>query len=283
MPATRINLARVLVTGAGGMIGRAISFGIKVTHADGDVRRREIVEGLVRTHRPEAILHLAAIDIYRAEANPVAACAVNVLGTHTVAAVARAAGIPLIFLSSGAVFNGAAGAVHDETATPDPVNVYGQTKRMAEILLMEMLPDLLIIRTGWVFGGDQAHHQKFVERAMALARADAPIHGIADQWGSPTYVVDLVTALAEQIRAGSRGLLHLVNDGAATGVTMAQEIVAVLQSRSVITPVPASAAPPPAPRRAISEALTSRQVRLRPWQTALREYIVARTAARTDS
>jgi len=210
-----VDLSRVIVTGGEGMIGQALPFGLKLARRDLDVTRPAEVAAVVRERKPSAIVHLAALDLRGAEADPRQAYAVNVLGSYELARAARTAGVPLLFLSSGAVFGGGEGAVHDEGARPAPVNVYGQTKWVAEILLRETLDDLLVVRTGWVFGGHQAHHRKFVDVAIGRARAGEPIRATTDQWGSPTSAADLCAELERLLVAGERGrggIAELVDD-----------------------------------------------------------------------
>lgn len=268
-----LDLARMLVTGGEGMIGRALPFGRKLSRRDLDVRNAAQVADVVRAHAPSAILHLAALDIRQAEADPKNAYATNVLGTSHLARAAREHQIPFIFFSSGAVFGGGPGVVHDEEAEPDPVNIFGQTKWLAEMLLREMLDDHLIIRTGWVFGGHQAHHRKFVDLAIERARQGEPILAASDHWGSPTLVTDLVAELERLLQDGTRGLVHVVNAGVATGVDIARVIVETLGSRAEISPVRGTELPSPGPPRAVSEGLCSREQRLRPWPAALAAYV----------
>lgn len=278
-----VELSRILVTGGEGMIGRVLPFGVKLSQRELDVRSPEDIERALERHQPSAIVHLAALDIRQAEADPLAAYATNVLGSYHVACAARRRSIPLVFLSSGAVFNGDVGAVHGETAPPDPVNIFGQTKWLAEILLRETLEDLLIIRTGWVFGGHQAYHRKFVDVALELALRGEPIQATVDQWGSPTFVHDLVGEIRRLLLSGVYGTVHVVNAGAASGMDIAREIVRVTGSRSELLEVKGVDLPNPGPRRPASEVLVSRRVRLRPWGEALREYVLARVGVRAGA
>ncbi|HUS39693.1 MAG TPA: NAD(P)-dependent oxidoreductase, partial [Pirellulales bacterium] len=226
-----LDPAQILVTGASGMVGRALSWGIKLTRGDLDVRDQDAVQQTIREMRPAAVLHLAALDIRQCEADPLAAIRTNVLGTRHVAQAGRDADIPVILLSSGAVFNGPAGTLHDENSRPDPVNIYGQSKQLAEIVLQETHENSLVVRTGWLFGGHQAHHQRFIERAIEQARRSDPILGTRDEQGSPTWIDDLEAEILRLISNGSRGIVHVVNAGIASGYDLALEIVRILDSR----------------------------------------------------
>src|SRR2546425_1145028 len=103
-------MPRVLVTGANGMIGRAMSFGMKCSRRDCDICDRVQVKRALDHFAPEVIVHLAASDLRTCERDPVAALANNVKATHDLAVAARERRIRLIFLSSSAVFSGPRGA-----------------------------------------------------------------------------------------------------------------------------------------------------------------------------
>lgn len=273
-----IDRERVLITGGGGMIGRAFEAGVKPTRDELDVRDVRAVETWIARHRPAAVIHLASIDLNRAESDPTDAMATNVQGTFNVGIAARDAGIPLLFLSSGAVFGGRRGDVHDEESQPNPVNVYGRTKMQAEAGLQDIGGPTLIVRTGWVFGGNQAHHKKFVDTVIGKARTGEPITAVNDRWGSPTFVEDLVGQLWRLLDDGTRGIVHVVNAGAATPCDIAREIILRLASRSELREAAQHDLLPGGTPRAVSEVLTSRDVHLRPWQEALAAYIASLTS-----
>jgi dTDP-4-dehydrorhamnose reductase len=156
---------------------------------------------------------------------------------------------------------------------PDPINIYGQTKYLAELILTETWQDSLIIRTGWLFGGSPRYHKKFVDIAIDRALHGEPIFVAADQQGSPTYVNDFVGEIRRLILGQQCGIVHVVNSGVATAYDIAREIVVTTDSVSslqLIEPTKLSSLHIP---RSLSEALTSNIVCLRPWTEALRDYL----------
>jgi dTDP-4-dehydrorhamnose reductase len=263
---------RVLITGANGMIGRAMSFGMKCSQQDFDICNDVQVTRALDHFAPDVIVHLAASDLRTCERDPVAALATNVKATHDLAVSARDRGIRLVFLSSSAVFSGPRGVAFNEDSEPAPVNVYGMSKYLGETAIQDIMTDYLIVRTGWVFGGHGAHHRKFVNIALEAALAGRPIWGNRDQDGSPVYVRDLVLALQSLIELEVKGIRHVVNAEPATGYDIAKEIVALTRSASVVSSDP-EANPSKVIARSASEVLESRYGQLRPWREALRDYL----------
>jgi dTDP-4-dehydrorhamnose reductase len=273
-----MDLNRVLVTGGAGMIGRALPWGVKCSREELDVRDLKRATEMVQKHSPSAILHLANLDIRTSQADALKANETNVIGSYNMALVARQAHIPLIFVSSGAIFSGKKGESHDELSEPNPCNVYGQGKQLAEIIVRETLDDHLIVRTGWIFGGNQAHRKKFVEIALGKAKRHEPIDAAVDQWGSPTSVFDFCEELARLLKASTRGLIHVANAGSASPADIAEEIIKATGSRSKIHRVKRDKISTQEPPRAECEVLVSRHIGLRSWRESLNAYIESRQA-----
>lgn len=266
-----VDLSRVVITGAEGVIGKAIPFGIHLSHAECDVTDSKAVAALSR-HHPSAFLHLASLALRPCEMNPLEACQVNVLATKSLAEKAAELKIPLILVSSGAIFKGPLEKKFSEQDTPNPSNIYGQTKYLAELLTARIAPNHLIVRTGWLFGFP---HKKdgfsgFIDKAGEMLRAGESMSAIHDQKGSPTYIGDFVDALTRLIRENKTGIIHLVNTGDASAFEMLAHMKKFLKSTSILTPTAFSEQS--IPKRSRSEVLVS-TLPLRSWQQALESYL----------
>ncbi len=200
---------RVLVTGAGGQVGRAL----RAVLPDADHRARPALdvtdEEAVRAavQGADVVVHAAALTgVDACETEPEAATAVNDRGTLAVAAAARAAGARVVYLSTDYVFSGD-DAPYEEHDEPGPLNVYGRTKLAGE---RHLDPEHdLVVRTSWVFGdGDN-----FVRSILAAARTSSP-RVVDDQCGRPTGAPMLARALAVALdRPGLIGTVHVAGDG----------------------------------------------------------------------
>jgi dTDP-4-dehydrorhamnose reductase len=106
---------RVLLTGANGMLGRDLCRELVAQDhimcatgtAELDVRQPEHVRRAFADFAPQQVFHLAALtDVDGCERTPEAVYHTNVLGTQLVALACAAADIPMIYVSTIAVFDG---------------------------------------------------------------------------------------------------------------------------------------------------------------------------------
>jgi dTDP-4-dehydrorhamnose reductase len=269
---------KVLVTGAGGMLGRAVCRNLAAGHQVIAATRRELdvtdhvaLQDRLDQARPDWVVHLAALtDVDRCEREPAAAFAVNSAPLSGLAAWCGNHGAGLVLLSSIAVFDGTKASAYGESDTPCPANVYGRSKWEAERLAMAA-PRHLVVRTGWLFAGDESDH-KFVGRILKLARERSSIDVVRDKWGSPTWVHDLAAGLRRLMEEDQRGLVHCVNEGApASRVDVARAVVEEAGLRTEVNPVSSDRFSDLAPRPAMEAARSVRTAGwLQPWSTALR-------------
>ena len=91
------------------------------------------IRKLIRELRPQVIVNAAAYtDVDKAESEPELAFAINGAAPGVLAEEAKRIGAALIHYSSDYVFDGQKGVPYVETDTPNPINVYGQSKLAGE-------------------------------------------------------------------------------------------------------------------------------------------------------
>jgi dTDP-4-dehydrorhamnose reductase len=204
---------RLLVTGAGGGLGRAFvacvgahhevhAFG----HAELDIGDHHRVVATVAEVRPDVVLNLAAFTkVDDNERDPDRAFRDNALGPQSLAIAARAIGAVLVHVSTDYVFDGTKDAAYDETDDPSPISVYGRAKLLGERLVREATHEHVIVRTGYVYGGGSDH----LSVQLAKLRAGEPAVGLRDRVGSPTNVRHLAERLLPLMFTGRWGTYHL--------------------------------------------------------------------------
>jgi dTDP-4-dehydrorhamnose reductase len=264
---------RILVTGAGGQLGRALAetFAgdtvVALTRADWDVTLPP-PSGLGEV---DLVLHAAAwTDVDGAEADPQGAAAVNVGGTKNVAEL----GAPLVYFSSDYVFDGAKRTRYVESDAPNPLSAYGRSKLLGEAAAGE---SAWVVRSSWLFG-PTGHN--FVRTMLQLGAKREEVMVVDDQRGSPTYVGHLASATREVVSLPP-GLWHVAADGDCTWAEFAAAIFEEAELRCRVRPVTTEELGRPAPRPAYSVLRSERpEAPMLPhWREGLRE-CVARLAGR---
>jgi dTDP-4-dehydrorhamnose reductase len=285
---------RLVITGAGGLVGRTLAEEARrrghavlaLTSAQCDITDPTAIEHHVSSG--DTVVNCAAYtQVDKAEEDEAGARAVNADGAENVAHACARAGAELIHVSTDYVFSGAFAdggqrpyEIGDETG---PLSVYGRTKLDGEFEVLSAMPSAHVVRTAWIYAGGEGGD--FVATMQRLAAGDGNVDVVADQIGSPTYVVDLVAALL-QVADGSieESVLHAANQGETSRFEQARavfELVGADPER--VRPVGTDRFPRPAPRppySALSGRLSAAAglTELRPWRDALAAALSAATS-----
>ena len=227
---------RVVVTGAGGQLGRylvpalrqsgaaVIAFGSRpddTIDVAVDLADREAASDAIRFAHPEVVIHAAACtDVDGIERDPQRGESSNARATRNVASATRDTAGYLIAVSTDMVFPGDGGAPYAEDAPPAPISAYGRSKLEAEVAVQETHPGFAVARTAWLYGGAGKH---FPRTVLSVLRDRGSIDVVDDEFGSPTYAADLADALVQLAIPRGSGVFHLVNCGRASRYTLARE------------------------------------------------------------
>jgi dTDP-4-dehydrorhamnose reductase len=271
-----IILKNALITGGNGMVGSHINFGYKPTSKQMDICDKQSIENYIKNMpNMSCIIHLAATNLRDSENNIKKAIDVNINGTTNILYFAKKYNIPFILVSTGAVFaTKNPNIIFTENSISNPNSVYGFTKSASEKIAL-LYEKTTIIRTGWLFGGNQKTHYKFVETVINNFITKTEIKASNDFYGSPTYVNDLIEKMIYLINESKYGIYHIVNSGFGTGYDIATEISKILNTdNSLVLPVLSKDVPNSGPMRSNSEQLDTMYdfARMRSWKNSLSEY-----------
>lgn len=282
---------RLLVTGAGGMLGQDVMRAAAragheptgLSRAELDVTDDDAVARALGSHRPEGVINCAAwTDVDGAESHEPQAHALNALAPGLLAHECTAAGARLVHVSTDYVFDGVApldAAGHPrayvETDPTGPRSAYGRTKLEGERLVAEASPVHAIARTAWLFG---AGGRNFAATMLSLAQERDSVRVVADQVGCPTWTGHLAPALVGLLEREVSGLVHLAGTGAVSWNGFAREIFRQAEVGCEVQEATSAEMARPAPRPAWSALETSRGdvLPLPPWQDGLAGYLAAR-------
>ena len=279
-------MKRLLVTGAGGMLGQDLLAacarqGVPVTgHAKGDldVSDREAVFASVRAASPSVIVNCAAFTkVDDCESRRDHARSVNGEALAHLAEAADDAGALLVQVSTDFVFDGSLRRPLQEHDPVGPLSEYGRSKLLGEENAGRAKRHL-VVRTSWLYGRGGWNFVEALRKQIDGGKKLLTV--VDDQVGSPTATPDVAEALLALIDAGALGTVHFSNSGAVSWFGYAQEIARLAGWDVEVKPISSSELSRPAPRPEYSVLDTNRYAGLtgrtpRPWQQPLAEYVAA--------
>ena len=282
---------KILLTGCGGQLGRELKRSlaclgevVACNQRQLDLAQADALRAAVRAMAPAVIVNAAAYTaVDKAEAEPVAADAINAVAPGILAEEAKRLGALLIHYSTDYVFDGSRTTAYTEDDSPAPLSAYGRSKLGGEQAIAASGVRHLIFRTSWVYG---LHGANFMKTMLRLGREwdelRAPLRVVGDQIGAPTWTRHLADATAQILarRDAPGGLYHLAAAGETSWHGYAEAIFAeaqaagLLEQSPVVHRITSADYPLPAARPANSRLDCSRFQRdfglaLPDWRTGL--------------
>ncbi|KAF9356770.1 hypothetical protein BGX26_004790 [Mortierella sp. AD094] len=176
---------RVLVTGASGLLGRAVVtefknaghevIGVAFSRANGDLKKLNLedsaaVEAFIDQEKPDVVVHCAAErrpDVV--ENNPNGAKNLNVQVPGLLADLTNDRGILLIYISTDYVFDGTS-PPYDVRDKANPLNTYGQTKYDGELEVKKLNSSGIILRVPILYGATEYNGESAVNALIDSVR-----------------------------------------------------------------------------------------------------------------
>jgi len=225
---------KILVTGSNGLLGQKLVYNIAydssvelVATARGenrlklqsgyvyeqlDISNQLEVEQIVAKHKPDCIIHTAAMtNVDECETNP-KNC--NLLNTDAVqffvdAIENHSSQTHFIHLSTDFIFDGENGP-YDEEAIANPISIYGHSKWDAEKIVQQSNIIWSIVRTIIVYGiTDNMSRSNLVLWAKQNLENHKEINVVNDQYRSPTLAEDLADGCILIAKKKAEGIYNI--------------------------------------------------------------------------
>lgn len=278
---------RVLITGAGGMLGTDLAevcdrrrhYVIPLTRQRLDITDARAVDEVIAREQPDVVVNCAAwTDVDGAEEHEAEANRINDQAAALVAAAAADVGAKFVFLSTDYVFDGTSRAPYVESSIPAPLNAYGRSKLGGETSCAVANERIFVVRTSWLFGMAGGN---FVDTMIRLGRSQPEVSVVHDQHGSPTYTLHLAKAIADLIETEDFGIHHITGGGSCSWYDFAQEIFdqAGIDCRVLGATTAMMARPATRPAFSVLGSEREAPITLPPWQHGLSEYLLERAEA----
>ena len=234
---------KYLVTGVRGQLGydvvkelrsRGINDIFEANSSIMNITDEANVNAVIDGYKPDVIVHCAAhTAVDKAEEEVDKAYAINALGTANIVSAAKRNNSKLIYISTDYVFDGTKPL--DETYKPsdkaNPQNIYGKSKYLGE-QIARLYDKTFVVRTSWVFG---INGKNFIKTMRTLSEKYPELTVVNDQFGSPTYTVDLAKLLVDMSLTDKYGTYHANNGGYCDWATFASYILN--DTNTIVKPV----------------------------------------------
>jgi dTDP-4-dehydrorhamnose reductase len=290
-------MKKIYIAGCGGMLGEAFEkqfnedFELKCTDKDVneswlsflDFRDYKAYLADVSAFDPDYLFHLGAYtDLEYCESNRDDTYITNSLSVENAVIIANKLDIPLLYVSTAGIFDGAK-EQYDDWETPNPLGVYARSKYMGERYVIENARRHLICRAGWMMGAGPSKDKKFIQKLMRqLKDGRRELKVVNDKDGTPTYTQDFAKNVKLLLDRELWGLYNMVCGGQTSRFEVAEELLSILDlTNSVrLQSVDSSYfskeyfAPRPDCERLVNRKLDLRGLNImRDWRVALKEYL----------
>jgi dTDP-4-dehydrorhamnose reductase len=236
---------RVLVTGAGGLLGGRLA---ALLLADGfsvvagrhtapppegvpdtplDLLEPGSVERALDATDVEAVLHSAVLQSDACEARPHEAEALNHRATESLARACRVRGLRLVALSTDMVFAGDRPFLGEEDA-PGPLQTYGRTKLAGEEALLAAHPEAAVVRLALVVGRGHGPRATASESIAWALRAGRPLRLFTDEYRTPVDPESVAQGVASLLRGTANGRFHLAGSERISRFELGRRVAAIL-------------------------------------------------------
>jgi dTDP-4-dehydrorhamnose reductase len=281
---------KVLVTGAGGMLGRDLVSAcrrrgdevVPLSRVELDIVDGPAVDRTLAGHRPDVVVNCAAwTDVDGAESHEAEATRLNSEAAGIVSAAAAEVEAAIVHPSSDYVFDGARRSPYVESDRTNPLSAYGRSKLAGETSVAVANPRHFVVRSSWLFG---VGGRNFVETMLHLAGQQSEVLVVSDQVGCPTYTAHLADAITRLVEGETYGVHHLAASGSCSWYEFAQEIFdqSGVECRVMAATTEMLGRDAPRPPYSVLHSERADAIELPTWREGLTEYLRERDSERRE-
>lgn len=175
-----------------------------------DITSEENVLAVFRKHKPDAVIHTAAMThVDQCELNKEDCVDQNITAVKHIVKACKEVGAFIVHVSTDFIFDGTHGPLTEEE-TPNPVNYYGWTKWEAEKAVEASGLKWAIARTVLVYGVVQdMSRSNIVLWAKNNLEQKKEINVVNDQWRTPTLAEDLAKGCWLIVQKQATGIFNI--------------------------------------------------------------------------
>jgi dTDP-4-dehydrorhamnose reductase len=224
----------------------------------------------------DCIVNCAAYtNVDKAETEKDLCAAVNAKALSVLGELAAQANKYVVHISTDFVFGDLQDTPQSENDETNPLSVYGATKLEGENNLLDSGCQCAVIRVQWTYG---INGNNFISKILELAKKLPQLKVVNDQFGSPTWTMDISRAIMEFLDNKTEGLYHFAASGYATRFDIAKAVAEYFKLDTELTPCDSDEFPAPAARPRNSRFDCSKIDKVlsfkRPeWQESLKKFL----------
>ena len=207
-----------------------------------DITSKSCVEKIFSRVSFDAVVHAAGIaSVDHVRENYAESLESNIVGTLNISSACRKRSIPLIYISSNAVFDGSK-PPYCETDRPNPVNEYGELKLECERLIQKTINNYLIVRPILMYGWNGRWGRlNPITWLLQKLENNETVNLVDDVKENPLYNVEAGRCIWKALEMNMQGILHLAGATEVSRYELAVKAAEVFgKNPGLIRPVPSS-------------------------------------------
>tara|TARA_B100000131_G_C18044115_1_gene583717 strand:+ start:417 stop:1277 length:861 start_codon:yes stop_codon:yes gene_type:complete len=243
-------MIKVLVTGSNGQLGQSLRL-ISKNHSSIewnffsknqlDIEKFDQIMSVVKNKKIQIIINCAAFtNVENSEIEFSKAYEVNSNGVKNLVNICEKLKLKLIHISTDYVFDGKKNGEYRENDITNPLSIYAQSKSEGENYVIRSNSETLVMRTSWLFS---PYGKNFVKTIIKRSKHDGEIKVVNDQFGKPTYAIDLAQVIIELIHnknSFKNKVYHFANSGKTSWFNFAKKIISYKKIECKLIPVSSS-------------------------------------------